>query len=301
MRDVVIVGGGPAGLSAALVLSRCRRDVLMFDAGRGRNQRSRELHNFLTRNGVAPAEFRAMARSELATLGVTVIEETVTDAERRGAGFAVKAASGEWVESRKLLLATGVHDVLPTLDGLERMYGTSVHHCPYCDAYQHRDKRLAAYGKGTAAIGLALALRTWSRTVTALTDGEAVSEAWRTHARVNGIALRTERVSRLIGEGEQLRRVLLESGEGVDCEALFFNTGQVQRSELGRKLGCELMENGGIKTNVKQCAGVPGLFVAGDADKDVQFVVCAAAEGATAAVAINRELQDEERGKTPEA
>ncbi len=292
MYDVIIVGGGPAGLSAALVLGRCRRRVLVCDAGRPRNARAAALHGFLTRDGAHPGELLRLGRAELERYGVEFREVEVTDASCEADGsFAVTVAPNERLRSRKLLLATGVRDELPRIEGVERLYGRSVHHCPYCDGWEHRDQRLVAYGKGSAAVGLALALRTWSPRVTACSDGERIDEAQKERAMRNGIAMRTERVVGLEGS-PSLERVVFGSGPALEADALFFNTSQRQQCDLAARLGCTV-ERGAVRTTPRQGTGVPGLYLAGDADKDVQFVIVAAGEGATAAVAINRELQEE--------
>lgn len=203
--------------------------------------------------------------------------------------------SGGHIESRKLLLATGVRDLLPDLPGLTECYGISVHHCPYCDAWEHRGKSLVACGAGKAATGLALALRTWSDRVWACCHGEDLPSDDRERALGNGIRIRTQRITRLECANGRLLRVHFEEGESLACDALFFNTGQVQRSTLAKSLGCKMKPDGGILTDGRQCSGVRGLYVAGDAEKEMQFVIVAAAEGSIAAVAMNQELQDEER------
>lgn len=300
MLDVLIIGGGPAGLSAALVLGRARRRVVVVDSGRYRNAASGEMHGFLTRDGVQPREFLGVGRAEVERYGVEIRRAEAVDAWVDVNGrFRVKLDSGEELTSRRMLLATGVRDVLPRVEGIEGLYGTSVHHCPYCDGWEHRDERLVAYGKGKAAVGLALSLRTWSERVTACTN-EALDEEQRGRAARNGIEVREEMVVGLEGEDGKLRRVVFESGPALECDAMFFNTDQFQRSDLARRLGCEFDENGGVKTEAHQRTCVPGLLLAGDAEKDVQFVIVAAAQGATAAVVINRELQDEDRGEARE-
>src|SRR4029450_12192893 len=163
--DVVIVGAGPAGLSAALMLGRCRRSVVVFDNGKPRNAASRALHGYLTRDGIAPADFLQLARGELAPYdSVEIRNEEVTAAEcRRGGGFAVTRASGEAVRARKLLLATGVVDNLPDIPGFRELYGRSVFHCPYCDGWELCDLSLAVYGRGARGAGLSLELTAWGR------------------------------------------------------------------------------------------------------------------------------------------
>ncbi|CAN5777423.1 NAD(P)/FAD-dependent oxidoreductase [soil metagenome] len=300
MYDVIIVGGGPAGLAAALVLGRCRRSVLVIDHGEQRNRKARLMHGYLTRDGIEPAEFLRLARAELAPYGVEQVRGRVEHAEvEEGKPFAVDyrapgSATVERVLSRKLMLATGMGDVMPPLENIERFYGATVHHCPYCDGWEHRGKRLVAWGRGDAAIGLALALRTWSNDVTACSDGAPVSAEFRARARGRGIVLCEEKTVRLMGSGERVERIEFEGGGAAECDALFFNTGQYQRSDLPKRLSCSFKEDGGVETTARQCTGKRGLYLAGDADREVEFVIVAAAEGATAATAINRELQDDD-------
>jgi thioredoxin reductase len=300
MHDAVIIGGGPAGLSAALVLGRCRRSVLVIDSGLPRNRRAKEIHGYLTRDCTPPGDFMRHARADVERYGVKTVQGEAVYAERCADGtFAVRYCVGTepgdtLVRSRKLLLATGMRDQIPALDGIDDFYGATVHHCPYCDGYEHRDRRLVAYGRGDHAVGLALSLHTWSRTVTACTEGEPVRDELLARASAAGIRIRTERVTALRGQGSRLSEVLFADGPSLPADALFFNTGQSQRSTLPRQLGCTFKEDGGVETSDRQCAGVTGLYVAGDADREVEFVIVAAAQGATAAVAINAELQRED-------
>lgn len=299
MYDVIIVGGGPAGLSAALVLGRCRRRVLVCDAGRPRNAAAKRMHGFLTRDGTEPGEVLRLGREEVLRYGVEFRQREVTEASCQPDGcFEVVLDDDSRLECRKLLLATGVQDEIPDIPGAKELYGASVFHCPYCDGYEHRSLPMVAYGPGRAAVGLALSLRTWSSHVTACTDGRGgVRREDLERLAATGIAFRPERITRLVPNDGKLQKLTFESGPELACSAFFFNTGQHVRSRLALRLGCKLNRAGGVKTNGRQNTDVPGLFLAGDAAREVQFVVVAAAEGATAAVAINRELQDEDRGE----
>src|SRR5438093_10826794 len=174
MFDVIVVGGGPAGLSAALMLGRCRRRVLVCDLAQPRNRQSRALHGYLTRDGVAPVAFVDLGRGELAPYGVQLRGIGVTGACRTDGRFRVTLADGQQEEALFLLLATGVIDDLPLVPGFEECYGRSVFHCPYCDGWEWRDRRLAALGSGTNATRLALALTAWSRNVVLCTNGAAL-------------------------------------------------------------------------------------------------------------------------------
>lgn len=293
--DCIIVGGGPAGLSAALMLGRCRRRVLLCDVGDQRNLRSHAMHGYLTRDGVLPSEFLRLARAELGRYGTVecrVLE--IVEATRENGGFAVRGADGTRLRSRKLLLATGVVDELPALDGLDALYGTSVHHCPYCDAWEWSDRPLAAYGEGEEAAGLALSLTFWSADVLLCTGGARLPEGATTRLAAAGVAIRAERVLRLEGRDGMLERIVFVSGEPSTRSALFVVASQRQRSQLAERLGCRFTERGTVNTGTCEATNVPGLFVAGDASKEAQFVVVAAAEGAEAGMAIHKALMKED-------
>jgi thioredoxin reductase len=301
--DAIIIGGGAAGLSAALLLGRACRRIIVVDDGRPRNAVAAEMHGYLTRDGVNPLTLLSMGQRELAKYGVETVKDLVVHAEPRFSSgqealktlFQVLTRDGRELLSRKILLATGTVDELPDVEGMRQCYGVSVHHGPYCDGWEHRNQHLLAYGETVEkAVGLGLALQTWSRRVTVLTNGLPTSA--HDQRRLTGleIALNEERVLRLVHSHAQLQGVELEESGLLAADALFFNTRQRPRSELPCLLGCQVNESGLAHTHEKQKTDVPGVFLAGDADGDVQFVIVAAAEGATAAVAINRELQEED-------
>ncbi|HET6577396.1 MAG TPA: NAD(P)/FAD-dependent oxidoreductase [Gemmatimonadales bacterium] len=294
--DCVIVGGGPAGLSAALMLGRCRRRVLVCDAGQPRNRRARAAHAFLTRDGIAPEELLRIAREQLAPYDT--IEQRaaeVVDAARGAEGFEVRCADRTRLRCRKLLLATGVVDELPPIAGLEALYGVSVHHCPYCDGWEWRDQPIAIYGRGEEGAGLAQGLTVWSRDLLLCTDGPAELPG-RLVGRLEslGIPVREDRVLGLEGRDGKLERIVFERGPPAPRRALFFATGQHQASPLAARLGCAFTGHGAVATGKCEATNVPGLYVCGDASREAQFVVVAAAEGAEAGMAINKALLEEE-------
>jgi thioredoxin reductase len=204
--------------------------------------------------------------------------------------FRVEIETVGTVRSRKLLLATGVVDELPELEGFAHFYGATAHHCPYCDGWEHRDKRLVAYGNGKSVVELAITLIAWTKHVTCCSDGTALSRSQIKRLQKYGIDHRPQKISRLAGTGSTLEKVHFSEGEPLSADALFFSAEQGQRSGLPQALGCECDEDGLVVAKGKQGTGVPGLFLAGDADGDVQFAIVAAAEGATAGTAINSEL-----------
>jgi len=295
MYDVVIVGAGPAGLSAALILGRSRRRVLVCDTGKPRNAASRAMHGYLTRDGIPPAEFLGIAREQLAPYDTIEMRDLeVTVAECIDGRFRSTFADGSFVLSRKLLIATGVVDNLPEIPGFRDFYGISVFHCPYCDGWERRDKPLAIYGRGARGYGLSLELTGWSRDLVLCTDGPSeIEPADLERLRRNGVAVREDRIVRLEG-GERLERIVFASGEPLPREAVFFTTGQTQQSFLAHSLGCEINDKGTVRTGKYEATHLSGLYVAGDASRAVQWVIVAAAEGAEAAFAINTDLLKED-------
>ncbi len=290
--DVVVVGSGPAGLSAALVLGRCRRAIIVVDNGEPRNRFATSIHGYLTRDGIGPQEFLRIAREQLVPYDIQFRNELAVNAVAVPGGFEVELRSGERLRSRTLLLATGVVDRVPEVEGMRERYGTSVHHCPYCDGWEARDKPIAVYGQGRPGASLGLSMKTWSADVVLCTDGPA--GLTREHADIlkrADIPVRTEKIARLEGPDRRLERIVFENGPALERTTLFFASRQEQHSDIAARLGCQFNEKGTVRTDRWQATNIPGLYVAGDAARDVQSVIVAAAEGAKAAMAINTALQ----------
>lgn len=301
MFDVIIVGAGPAGLSAALILGRCQRRVLVCDAGHPRNAASRALHGYLSRDGIEPAELLRIGREQLRRYTTVALRAgEVTDARNLASGFEITLDNDAKIFSRKLLLATGVVDHLPDLKGLKPLYGRSVFHCPYCDGWELRDQPIAIYARADHGPGLALELTCWSKDLVLCTDGPAeLSPADGEQLARLHIPVREERIASLEGTEGQLECIIFENGDVLARRGMFFSTGQDQRCDLAEKLGCEFTERGAVRTGEYEKTNVPGLYVAGDASRAVQLAIVAAAEGAEAAFAINKALikEDLEREK----
>jgi thioredoxin reductase len=227
----------------------------------------------------------------LARYDVEYLTDHVTAAQRAERAFVVTLDNGEQLQSLTLLLATGVRDHLPEIEGVDRFYGRGVFHCPYCDGWEVRNLPLAAFGRNAA--GLALSLKTWSGDVILCTGGPArlkVDESARLDR--SGIRVFARKVARLEG-AESLEQIVFADGAIAPCRGLFFQTGQSQRCDLAANLGCVFTRKGAVQTGKLEGTNIPGLFVAGDASKDVQLAIVAAAEGAKAAIAINSLLQRE--------
>jgi thioredoxin reductase len=295
LYDTIIVGGGPAGLSAALVLGRCLRRVLVCDSGAYRNERSAALHCFITQDGVPPPRLLQEARRELQRYKtVSIRAAAVTAIDRRPDRFVLATGDDRELQARTLLVATGVVDELPPLEGIEALFGRSVHVCPYCDGWEHRHAPIAAYGRGEKGAGLALLVRQWSNDVVLCTDGPSgVPDLQRRQLEACGIDVREQPVSKLHGEGGCLRAIEFHDGSRLPRQALFFNTGQHPRSPLLERLGCAFEDDGGVRCADTGETSIAGVFVAGDVSRDVQLAIIAAAEGARAALAINKRLLDE--------
>jgi thioredoxin reductase len=294
MWDAIVVGGGPAGLSAALFLGRCRRKTLLFDDGRYRNERSSAAHGFFTRDGASPAELLRIGREQLLPYGVRIVESRVLGAARHAEGFELNTKAGVFM-ARKLLLATGLVDDLPAVEGLDELYGRSVFHCPVCDGWEVRDARIAVLGPPPAAVELSLALTTWASDVVLCTNGEGdPSEREALELQAHSIPVRTEPVVRLEADGSRLRSVVFAAGANLPRDALFISAGVKQRSSLHAQLAHSTQLQGRVRTAEDQSGAVPGLYVVGDASDDVSFIAIAVAEGARAACAANKALRLEE-------
>lgn len=291
--DVIIVGGGPAGLSAALVLGRCRRRVCLVDAGHGRNERAPTAHGIFTREGASPAELRRMGREQLAAYDVTIHDDEVVGVTPGGPVFTVRTRSGRVLTGTKLLLATGMRDRIPDRPGFDELFGTGVYVCPYCDGWENRDRRLAAYAPADAGPDLALSLLTWSSDVVLVTTGERISEEDRAVLHRNGVVVHEDDVRSLDVESGTLRAMVLASGARVERDAIFVKMGEDQAAPFVKQLGCEVTDNNTVCTSHGERAGTPGVFVAGDASYDLQLVSIAVSEGVKAACAINTELRKE--------
>ncbi|HEX2250665.1 MAG TPA: NAD(P)/FAD-dependent oxidoreductase [Gemmatimonadales bacterium] len=303
--DCIIVGAGPAGLSAALMLGRCRRNVLVCDMSEPRNARSKGIHAFLTRDGISPGELVDLARREIQRYPTVEFRQVeILDATRSPDGFRVVGTDGRQLSCRKLLLATGVVDELPDIEGLLSLYGTSIHHCPYCDGWEWRDHPVAIWGRGEQGLTLALGLTVWTNDLVLCTDGPSgLSPEDLEQLGREGIEVQEERIARLEGNDGKLERIVFQNGESLPRQALFLGVNQHQRSELARKLGCRFTSKGAVDTGTCEATDVPGLYVAGDASKEAQFVIVAAAEGAEAGMAINKALLKDDlaqkRNSTP--
>jgi thioredoxin reductase len=294
--DVVIAGAGPAGLSAALILGRALRSVLICDTGTPRSWASKRMHAYLSRDGMAPAAFLARGRTEIARYrGVRYRAVEVAHARRHAdGGFEVSVGRAQ-VRCRKLLIATGVFDLLPPIPGIDALFGKTVFQCPYCDGWEMRHRKVAVYGRRQRGYQMARAMTAWASDIVLCTDGPSgFTRQQRRHLERNGVRLIEKRVQRLDGSRGRLEAVVFRDGERLLRETLFFDTPTRGQSQLAQSLGCRFGRHGGILCGEYEATSVPGVFVAGNIIRDVQLSIVAAAEGARAAFGINRALTRED-------
>jgi thioredoxin reductase len=295
--DAIIVGGGPGGLSAALALGRARKRVLLCDAGPRRNEAAIEVHNFVTRDGTPPAEFRRIAREQLAAYPNVEVREVrvATIAGTRGA-FRVGLDSGS-VDARRILLCTGVVDEMPPIEGFRELWGHAIFQCPYCHAWELQDRPwgyLAGAVDAQMLLHFALQARGWTSDLVVFTGGALdVPQETCAALRKAGIRLETAPVARLVASGHRLEAVALANGTTVPCEVLFAHPPQRQVG-LVRSLALALDEHGYVLIDpLTRATSVPGIYAAGDLATRMQGAILAAAAGTHAATVLNAELTGE--------
>ena len=291
--DAVIVGAGPAGLSAALVLGRCRRQVLLTDSGTPRSAPAHRMHGFLSRDGIDLEQFRAISHEQLAAYpGVTVHPVAVTSIGGDAiSNFTARLEDGSVQHARTVLLASGVFDELPKLPNIERFFGKTVHPCPYCEGWEMKDLPIAVYGKGARGLEMARAMTAWSSDLLLCTDGPPGLRPRQVRDLLaNGVEVVTTKIAELIGDGSELRSIRFVTGENRARRAMFFDTPCHPQSVLANQLGCRMTRGQSIQCGPYAATSVAGVYAAGNILKDVHLSVVAAGDGARAAFGINRVL-----------
>ncbi|MDQ6885784.1 MAG: NAD(P)/FAD-dependent oxidoreductase [Gemmatimonadota bacterium] len=309
--DVAIVGGGPAGLTAAVWLARHLRSVVVIDSGDPRNWETRGVHGYLGLPDITPAELRGRGREEARALDAELLDGTVERIARIGddlfrltvidignpgrPGQRPPELQGQRtveLDSRRVLLAIGIKDIWPDVPGLDRCYGDTVHHCPSCDGYEVRDCKTVVIANGRRAVGMALDLATWTRDLVICTHGEApdFEGALGAKLRALDIPVVSERIVRVVSRESRVVGLELEGGRVLDCQRIFFSIGKYPSDDLGVQLHCRRDEEGFIITDERYHTSVPNVFAAGDIIAGPYLALRAAADGAVAGMAIHRSL-----------
>ena len=300
--DVVVVGGGAAGLSAALVLGRARRRVAVIDAGSPRNAPAAHMQGFLSRDGLPPAELLAFGRAEVEGYGVEIISGSATDVLNDGAcRFSVVLRDNGSVNARRLLFATGLQDEIPDIPGLRARWARDVLHCPYCHGFEVRDRKLGVLGGSPAAVRYAQIVRQWSEDLVFIAPARTLDGAERQQLAARGIGIVEGAAQRVLVEGDRLCGVELDGDRTVPCDALFVPPRFVPNSDLLIGLGCDLNEDGWPIAGGDGLTSVAGVWVAGNVANPRAQVITAAGEGSAVAIAINADLVDEDVSNTVRA
>lgn len=290
--DVIVVGAGSAGLSAALTLGRSRRRVLVLDGGPPRNAPAAHVHNLFTHDGTPPTELLRRGREQLAPYHVALWPLEARTARAVAAGFALGLTDGTEATARALLLATGVTDVLPAIPGFRELWGRGVYHCPYCHGWEIRGRRVAVYGRGAAGFHLAVLLHHWAPGPVLCSDGPADLDASQqaTLQRLGVRVLETP-LAALEADSAGVQAVAFADGSRLPIKAVFARVPQQQRSGLAAQLGCRFTDDGVyVHVDATGLTSVPGVYAAGDLTSPFQQVSAAAAAGSGAAAMLNNEL-----------
>ena len=296
--DVAIVGGGPAGLTAALWLARYLHSVVLIDSGEPRNWETRGINGFLGAQGIRSPELRARGRADAAQFGAELVDDEVCKVQNtNGERFVLQLNKGRTIESRRLMLAIGIKDVWPDIPGLSDCYGETAHVCPDCDGYETRNCKTVVIGSGRKAVGMALSLTTWTEEIVICTNGERASIDAKNLDKLKtlNIPVLTEPINRISSKSGELRCISLDGGMQLDCDRLFFAIGQYPADDLGVQLKCKRDDLGLIDVDDHYHTSVKNVFAAGDIVGGPQLAIAAAGDGAMAALAIHASLVPESR------
>lgn len=292
--DVLVVGGGAAGLSAALVLGRARRKVLVVDSGAPRNAPAAHMHGFLSRDGMPPAGLLTVGRHEVRGYGPTITTGAVSELVKSADGFEARLDDGQHVGARRVLVATGLRDELPDIPGLRERWGRDVLHCPYCHGWEVRDKMLGVLWNGPDTVRFANIVRQWTSDLVLFAPDDVLAEADRPLLAARSVRVVEGGVDRVVVEGDHLAGVLMRDGRSVTRDALFVPPRLVPNDSLLTGLGCLKDDLGWVVVEVNGNTSAPGVWAAGNVSNPRAQVVTAAGEGSAAAISINADLVDDD-------
>ena len=297
--EVGVIGGGPAGLSAAMWLARYLHSVVVVDSGDPRNWETLQVVGYLGVPLLGPRELRRLGRQSCREEGVLLRDDLVLRIERFDDGaFTLCIGGGDRIRVDRVLLAVGIRDVWPDIPGLERVYGADAHVCPDCDGPATKGKKVVVIGNGRRAAGMALDLTTWTRDIIICTNGRPDEMSEREYCEkldALNIPVLTQRVACVVYDDRRLHALELEDGMRLDADKLFFTLAQYPADDIGVELGCARDGDGRIVVDTHGCTSVPNVYAAGDITPGPQLAIRAAAEGAAAAIAIHKSLVPESK------
>jgi thioredoxin reductase len=296
--DVAVVGGGPAGLTAALWLGRYLHSVALIDSGDPRNWETRGINGFLGAQGIRSPELRARGRADAESFGVELVDDEVCRVHNtNGERFVLDLYHGRTIEARRMLLAIGVKDIWPDIPGLSDCYGETAHVCPDCDGYETRGRKTVVIGSGRKAVGMALSLTTWTEKIVICTNGQPADMEAKHLEKLKAlnIPVLEAKVNRIASKDHEIKCINLDGGMQLDCDRLYFAIGQYPADDLGAQLKCERNDLGLIEIDEHYHTSVMNVFAAGDIVGGAQLAIAAAADGAIAALAIHASLVPDSR------
>ena len=297
IRDCAVIGGGPAGLNAALVLGRSRRNTIVFDDNRPRNAVTTESHGFITRDGIDPNELRELASKELDNYpDVELQRKRVKKVTKKNQIFTIETDDEEVYQARKVILAAGLKEKLPNIPSIHRFYGTSLFSCPFCDGWELRDRPLVVIVENEHSLHLAKLVYNWTHDLIISTNGSRfLSNEEKKVYQEKGIRIYEQKIASLMGENGFLKNILFEDGTTISREGGFVVPEMEQASSIGLELGCELNNLGAIQTDGMGRTTVEGVFACGDTSiiAPSQLII-AAAEGSKAAIGVNASFIQED-------
>jgi len=296
--DCTIIGGGPAGLNAALVLGRARRNVILFDNNKPRNAVTQESHGFITRDGIKPTEFRQIAHKEISKYPSVERKNTeVLSVIKNKMTFELVTSMGEKYQSKTIIISTGLKDILPSIANISDFFGKSLFHCPFCDGWELKDKPLVVIvDEQKQGFHFTQIVYNWSKDLVVCTNGKIVHSTEQKELLHNkGIKIIELKIKNFIGQNGQIEQLVFENGETVSRKGGFVLTQWIQSSDIGKELGCENNSLGGIATDSFGRTNITGVYAAGDASVIVPAqLIIAASEGSRAGAGVNMDLTQQE-------
>ncbi|MFJ7933333.1 NAD(P)/FAD-dependent oxidoreductase [Sporosarcina sp. NPDC096371] len=297
LLDCVIIGGGPAGLNAALVVARSGRKVILFDEDKPRNGVTQESHGFITRDGIKPAEFKKIAQADLMKYpNLAIQKQRVIDIQKIDEVFGIWTMDGNTYQAKKVILSTGLTDIMPQIAGIHEFYGTSLFNCPFCDGWELKNRAIVVISEEPRAFHMTKMIYNWSQDVVVCTNGKTIlSQDQKELLIKKNITVIEDEILQLEGEGGYLKKIRFKNGKEIARDGGFVTTGLQQAAQFAQTLGCNMNKMGGIETDTFGRTNIAGVYASGDNSNSLPSqLIIAAAEGSKVAIGVIGDLINEE-------